>query len=699
LATDDRFRVKNGLQTPKTTYVEGAAPSTPGTGLIEMYAKTDGKIYTLDDAGTEAEVGSGGGGSGINYLADDSTDFNATGVGNWVAYADAAGEDPVDGTAGSPTTTITRTTTTPLRGAGSGLITKDAADRQGEGASVDFTIDEADKGRMLTISFDFDASANFTAGEDSDIRVWIYDKDNTALIPVNTDYIGGASGKFITTFGATDADDYRLILHVATTNASAWTFEFDKVEVGPKDAIVAATITDWQSFTVTSSWVANSTHTGLWRRVGTNMEIKYYTALSGAPTSASLTYNLPPGYTIDTSKLINNGADDYDLTLDRGAGGFDTTGSAYPFVVRYHSATNILRVLEYNQSGSTNVITASVNQASPVTWATGDSIYASASVPIVGWGTEVTIGNGSTFRMSNVLANGTRVASTPTKLGEYRTKHKSATSNDFSAWTDSAPSTAPTAADGMRIYADDYTTAGTSGQANTWQIYIGVNKNWRLEAYELTGKTGELAADYSVVGAEAFGMLTSYDPTLGVLSVSSGTHGATVTSAAYSGRAISDGGVPTDAYFDVIVSENALAVGIENTQWVEKLLTADATATGVMTDLSVSTVVGETYEIGGKLHLTDSGTNLDDIRLVVEVLDGAVVVDHMEWRIQDAGGALDLDIYEAAWNPSIIYQATSTALTFDLTVVTAGYIQGNNTRTESYITVRKIPGAQKVTSF
>jgi hypothetical protein len=32
---------------------EGAAPSTPTTGKVEIYAKTDGKVYAKDDAGTE----------------------------------------------------------------------------------------------------------------------------------------------------------------------------------------------------------------------------------------------------------------------------------------------------------------------------------------------------------------------------------------------------------------------------------------------------------------------------------------------------------------------------------------------------------------------------------------------------------------------------------------------------------------------
>lgn len=35
----------------------GAAPSTPSTGKVSIYAKTDGAVYTKDDAGTESRIG------------------------------------------------------------------------------------------------------------------------------------------------------------------------------------------------------------------------------------------------------------------------------------------------------------------------------------------------------------------------------------------------------------------------------------------------------------------------------------------------------------------------------------------------------------------------------------------------------------------------------------------------------------------
>lgn len=43
---------------------EGAAASTPPAGVVALYAKSDGKLYSKDDAGTETELGASGSGSG-----------------------------------------------------------------------------------------------------------------------------------------------------------------------------------------------------------------------------------------------------------------------------------------------------------------------------------------------------------------------------------------------------------------------------------------------------------------------------------------------------------------------------------------------------------------------------------------------------------------------------------------------------------
>jgi len=58
---------------------EGAAPSTPSTGYVSMYAKADGLLYSKDDAGVETQLG---GTTGLFSKVDSATPtFDKTGAG------------------------------------------------------------------------------------------------------------------------------------------------------------------------------------------------------------------------------------------------------------------------------------------------------------------------------------------------------------------------------------------------------------------------------------------------------------------------------------------------------------------------------------------------------------------------------------------------------------------------------------------
>lgn len=46
---------------PSTRYTEAAAPSTPASGEVIIYAKADGNLYQKDDAGIETQLSGGGG--------------------------------------------------------------------------------------------------------------------------------------------------------------------------------------------------------------------------------------------------------------------------------------------------------------------------------------------------------------------------------------------------------------------------------------------------------------------------------------------------------------------------------------------------------------------------------------------------------------------------------------------------------------
>lgn len=51
---------------------QSSTPATPSAGVKKLYAKTNGKVYTLSSSGNEIEVGAGGGGGSGNVLANPS---------------------------------------------------------------------------------------------------------------------------------------------------------------------------------------------------------------------------------------------------------------------------------------------------------------------------------------------------------------------------------------------------------------------------------------------------------------------------------------------------------------------------------------------------------------------------------------------------------------------------------------------------
>lgn len=253
---DDTIAVANGGtgQTTATAGFDALAPTTTkadiivhnGTDNIRVAVGADTQVLTADSAeasGVKWAAGGGGGGASdsLNALSNGHFESNASG---WNAYADAAGSTPVDGTGGSPTLTITQSGTSPLRGGGSGIITKDAANRQGEGASSDFSISDDLTGQEVPVNFEYLIDTGTYAS--GDLELFIYDVTNATVITPSSDFGGNSipkpdssingsirqGGVFATKFLATDSTSYRFIFHVASTSASAYTVKIDNVNVG-----------------------------------------------------------------------------------------------------------------------------------------------------------------------------------------------------------------------------------------------------------------------------------------------------------------------------------------------------------------------------------------------------------------------------------------------------------------------------------
>ncbi len=164
-------------------------------------------------------------------------------VGNVVAFADAAGSAPVDGTGGAPTCTIARSVSSPLDGIASYLFTKDAANRQGEGFSTDIALQPSDATKVMSWSFDYQITTGTYTGYQapplySDLTLWIYDVTNSVMYQAAPYQIDGSvsttnqyslTTSFQVPVGCLTA---RLIWFVGNTTANAFTAKFNNISFG-----------------------------------------------------------------------------------------------------------------------------------------------------------------------------------------------------------------------------------------------------------------------------------------------------------------------------------------------------------------------------------------------------------------------------------------------------------------------------------
>lgn len=489
-----------------------------------------------------------------NYIAaNPNFEVDTTG---WATYADAAGPVPVNGTGGSPTATFTRSTSSPLRGTASGLLTKGASNLQGEGVSYDFTIDAADINKVLAIQVDLSGSAAFVAGAASDVTIWIYDITNSTIIQPAPYTINQATQTFIGSFQATSSQSYRLIFHISTTNAAAWTLKLDNVVVSAAETVYAANIGEWNSnLTFTLDNIVASSSTFKTRIVGDSLEVIGYIAISSTSGSA-FAINLPSGYLIDNTK-IPTGSTMYAGNMARLAAVSFAGTSSGPFIMFADgSTTNKIYVA---QDATTSVF----NKTTGSSLSSG-SLAFHFIVPIAGLSANTAVANGRVFNISSIIANGTNVTAQPAALGEYRTYIKNSLAV---TGVDNAPSTAPSVNNGMLIYGVNYATAGTSGQTNRWEIFVGKYKYVTPSYFASAGRTGYLNADYYDAGANTrVGLIYSYNPATGVACVDAIEQGASTATRAVGTAEATAGGAstyPANGYFDLVVSENALAVSYD----------------------------------------------------------------------------------------------------------------------------------------
>lgn len=398
-------------QTTQAAAFDGLAPSTTKGDLIVRTASTnarqaigtDGQVLVADSTQTNGLKWSQI--SGVkNYVTNGNAESTTTG---WATYSDAAATSPVDGTGGTANITFTRSTSSPLAGVASFLLIKDAANRQGQGASYDFTIDAEDKAKVLTVQLDMlVSSGTFVAGSpttDSDVTVYLYDVTNAVVIQPSTYKFYGNSttiserfrGQFQTSSNSTS---YRLILHVGSVSAVAYTLQLDDVSISASNYVYGSPITDWTAYTPTLTGVGTATLVSAkYRRVGAGIEI-LGSATAGTVASALFSVSLPSGLLLDSTQLtINNG--------NTSPGNIVGTLAANNVGVSSYTTANLLAA----PASSTSVIYVGhrygVNN-NQITPQNGNSIIETGAiftfrfeVPIQGWSSSVQMSDSADTRV------------------------------------------------------------------------------------------------------------------------------------------------------------------------------------------------------------------------------------------------------------------------------------------------------------
>ena len=299
---------------------------------------------------------------------------------------------------------LSATSVTPLSGSRSLLVDVPSALTAGHGfISDEFTLDRMDLGKVLTVTFDYErvtGTYNFSGTLGSQTwMVYIYDATLGAANWIQpAGFLGmnqsSGPGRVRATFqsSVTAGQKYRVAVIASQAAASASSIEFDNFTASRQTAPIGPVVTDWVSYTPTGSWVSGATYTGKYRRVGDSIQCSVKIATTGAVTATDLQVSIPPGFTIDTTKMAS--ADFLQSTFGA-AHGFRTAGTHYNFQIAYASPTLLFFTYQNQLTGQVVSITNTV----PFTWANGDAIHATFMVPVSGWSSNVQLSNDTDTRV------------------------------------------------------------------------------------------------------------------------------------------------------------------------------------------------------------------------------------------------------------------------------------------------------------
>lgn len=305
---------------------EESAPSTPASGKVRVYAKTDKKLYTKNSDGTESAIGSGAGEK--NYIAGSST------ASGWTCVGD------LDVTTTTTASDLPREQTT-----GSGIkITADSNTQSvADYCYHDFTLDDVDLAKKLKIQFAEKTTGTITNGQLAVVITTQADRTTALHTPITTE-IPSLDHVFLTSFDSASTATLSLVIRATGDMTTDGGIVISDVIVGPGVIAQGAVVEAWE--TCTPAWTTTggsaptmSVSTCYQRRIGDSLEVNTAFAANGSGTGTDLAFTIPGSLNIDTTRTQSGSPGQ--ASVGHGEW-YDATGpSASMLNVVYSSATTV----------------------------------------------------------------------------------------------------------------------------------------------------------------------------------------------------------------------------------------------------------------------------------------------------------------------------------------------------------------------
>jgi hypothetical protein len=505
-----------------TTRAQSADPANPVEGMV-FYADGTSRTRGLWQyiQGSWQQVGASAGGLDVAFQLVANELITDWASGNNASFLGG-------GTLGG---TFVKNTTTPLNGTADYRYTQAAGSLNDYIASPAQSIPVKFRGNIATVFFNYQYN-----GGNSDIEFVVYDVTNAAkltipansLVPVPLQTTGVYK---VNLFIPANCASIRVGFQTKILN-SGKILTFDDMVLSSDSTIYAdvSRMTDWVNFTPTGSWVSNTTYSGKYRRVGDSAEIQFLATVTGAPTAASLTFNMPSGLVVDSTKLSGGSSGNYLI----GTGTTVSAATSYYVSADLANSTTVIRAVLGGATATYVTNPAVVSNTVPGTYANTDFVYLTIRVPIVGWSAfnpNIVLQSESFSTDTAPLTYASSAAYTLTTLadapvGTFITYTYAANTNTR-VQTNSAPTqtTADMATNGIQLFARAYNAASTAAQPAALAIQIGKGmKGTTLGVYGSASRVSPGNLDYVVPGTttEAGAWEKNYNEQTGILTIDVG---------------------------------------------------------------------------------------------------------------------------------------------------------------------------------